>query len=131
MAADGILMELPVFWARNKIGKTSYYYLKRLGRGPKTISIGTKELVSPESESDWRAEMASRPLTGSLRALVKAAEAGPDAQSAAEAPSEHDDDDDNKPSGSQTCPRIERRGRGAGVTGAAPENGEGRPRRAG
>ena len=72
---DGALMELPVFWARNGHGKTTYHYLKRLGRGPKTIIIGSKELVTPEAEAEWRREMAANPVKGSLRKLVLAAEA--------------------------------------------------------
>jgi hypothetical protein len=69
------LIPLPAFWVRNCLSKTQYYYLKRLGRGPRVMSIGTKEVVSPEAESEWRQEMISRPLKGDLRKLVLKAEA--------------------------------------------------------
>jgi hypothetical protein len=70
---DGSL-ELQTFWTRNRFGKTSYYYLKRLGRAPQTISIGTKEMVTPEAEAEWRREMAKNPIRGSLRKAVEAKE---------------------------------------------------------
>jgi hypothetical protein len=49
--SNGELMPLPVFSARNGPSKTSYYYLKPIGRAPEVISIGTKDLVSPEAEA--------------------------------------------------------------------------------
>jgi hypothetical protein len=73
--SNGKLKPLPFFWADNGLTKTQYYYLKRLGRGPKTIPIGTKELVSPEAEDEWRREMSERPVIGCLRKLVLAMEA--------------------------------------------------------
>jgi hypothetical protein len=68
-------MALPVFWARNGLSKTSYYYLKRIGCAPETISIGSKDLVAPEAEAAWRKAMAENPVKGSLRKLALAAEA--------------------------------------------------------
>jgi hypothetical protein len=73
--SNGKLKELPLFWADNGLSKTQYYYLKRLGRAPKTIPIGTKELIAPEAEDEWRREMAARPVIGSLRKLALAAAA--------------------------------------------------------
>ena len=77
--SDDALIPLPDFWRRNCLSKTQYYYLKRLGRGPRVIHIGTKEAVAPEAEAEWRREMAERPLKGDLREMVKAAEAKRDA----------------------------------------------------
>jgi hypothetical protein len=37
--------------------------------------LGTKELVSPEAESEWREDMQARPVVGSLRKLAEAAAA--------------------------------------------------------
>jgi hypothetical protein len=81
--SNGELMPLPVFWARNGLSKVQYYYLRRVGRGPATISIGSKELVAPESEVAWRQAMASNPLRGALKKLVEAAEAARAESSAA------------------------------------------------
>ncbi len=72
---DGHLMALPTFWARNALSKTQYYYLRRLRRGPATISIGGKEVVSPAAEEAWRAETAANPVMGPLRKLVEEKEA--------------------------------------------------------
>ena len=73
--SDGKLNPLPTFWERNSVSKTSYYYLRRLGRAPREIHVGSKVLISPEAEAEWRKAMAENPITGSLRKLVLAAEA--------------------------------------------------------
>ena len=73
--ANGKLKELPLFWADNCLSKTQYYYLKKLGRAPKTISLGTKDVVSEEAEASWRQEMAENPVRGSLRKLALAVDA--------------------------------------------------------
>jgi hypothetical protein len=73
--STGKLKELAQFWADNGLSKTQYYYLQRLGRAPKTIPIGTKKLVAPEAEDEWRREMAARPVVGNLRKLALAVEA--------------------------------------------------------
>jgi hypothetical protein len=71
--SNGELMALPVFWARNGLSKTAYYYLKRLGRGPEVISLGTKDMVAPEAETAWRRTMAADPVKGNLRKLALSA----------------------------------------------------------
>ena len=73
--SDGALMTLPVFWARNGLTKTQFYYLRRIGRAPDVISIGTKDLISPDAEAAWRKEMTSNPLKGSLRKHAEKSEA--------------------------------------------------------
>ena len=74
MASDP-LMPLAVFWTRNGLCKTSYYYLKRIGRAPEVISLGTKDMVAPEAEFAWRKAMAEDPIKGSLRKLALGVEA--------------------------------------------------------
>jgi hypothetical protein len=73
--SDGALMTLPIFWARNGLTKTQFYYLKRIGRAPQIISVGTKDLIAPEAEAAWRQEMAKNPIKGSLRKLAEKNEA--------------------------------------------------------
>jgi hypothetical protein len=73
--SDGVLMTLPVFWARNGLTKTQHYYLRRIGRAPEVISIGSKDMVSPEAEAAWRKDMAVQPVKGSLRKLAMKLEA--------------------------------------------------------
>jgi hypothetical protein len=73
--SNGKLKTLPEFWADNGLSKTQWHYLKKIGRTPKTIPLGTKEMVDPADELAWRRDMAERPVTGSLRKLAMAAEA--------------------------------------------------------
>lgn len=72
---NGKLKTLPEFWNDNGLSKTQWHYLKKIGRTPKTIPLGTKEMVAPEAEADWRQEMSARPVVGNLRKLALAAEA--------------------------------------------------------
>lgn len=68
---DGKLMTIPVFCDRNAISKSAYHYLKRLGRSPKEIYIGTKVVISPDAEDEWRREMQANPIKrGQLRKQV-------------------------------------------------------------
>jgi len=76
---DGALMTLPVFWARNGLCKTQFYHLCRL----RLTYIGSKGMVSPEAEAEWRREMEANPIKGSLRKLVMATEAARAESSAA------------------------------------------------
>jgi hypothetical protein len=69
------LKPLPEFWADNGLTRTQWHYLKKIRRAPKTIALGTKELVSPEAETEWREDMQARPVVGSLRKLAEAAAA--------------------------------------------------------
>jgi hypothetical protein len=70
---NGRLKPLPEFWADNGLTRTQWHYLKKIRRAPTTIPLGTKEMVSPEAEVEWRREMAIRPVIGSLRKLALAA----------------------------------------------------------
>lgn len=73
--SNGRLKPLPEFWADNGLSKTQWHYLKKIGRTPQTIPLGTKEMIAPEAEAEWRRQMAERPVVGSLRKLALAAEA--------------------------------------------------------
>jgi hypothetical protein len=73
--SNGKLKALPEFWADNGLSKTQWHYLKKIRRTPKTIPLGTKEMIAPEAEAEWCQDMAERPVVGSLRKLAMAAEA--------------------------------------------------------
>ena len=73
--SDGALITLPIFWARNGLSKTQFFYLERIGRGPQVIVIGTKKMIAPEAEAAWRKLMAENPIRGSLRKRALEAEA--------------------------------------------------------
>jgi hypothetical protein len=70
MNYDGDLMSIQAFLDRNRLGRTSLYYLELMGRGPEVIHLGGKKLVSPEAEAAWRKAMAETPVKGSLRAIA-------------------------------------------------------------
>jgi hypothetical protein len=73
--SNGKLKPLPEFWADNGLSRTQWHYLKKIGRAPKTIPLGTKEMASPEAEVEWRQDMERRPVVGNLRKLALAAAA--------------------------------------------------------
>jgi hypothetical protein len=42
------------FCKRNRFSPTTYYELRKLGRGPREMRVLSKVLISPEAERDWR-----------------------------------------------------------------------------
>ena len=75
MNYDGDLMSVGAFLDRNRLGRTSLYYLEMMGRGPAVIHLGGRKLISPQAEAAWRRAMAETPIKGSLRALALEARA--------------------------------------------------------
>jgi hypothetical protein len=71
--STGALKDWAGFCADNGLSRTQAYYLQVIGRGPRTVRVGDKMLVSPEAERDWRREMEDRPIIGSLRKLAEQA----------------------------------------------------------
>jgi hypothetical protein len=71
----GKLKPLTLFWAQNNISRTQGFYLSAIGRGPKTIAIGSKEMVTSEAEDEWLKAMAEAPIRGSLKKHYLAAKA--------------------------------------------------------
>jgi len=71
----GALKDWAGFCADNGLSRTQAYYLQVIGRGPRTVKIGDKMMVSPDAERDWRREMEDRPIVGSLRKLAEQARA--------------------------------------------------------
>ena len=45
------------FCINNGIKPTTYFALKKEGRGPREMRVGGKVMISPEAEIDWRREM--------------------------------------------------------------------------
>jgi hypothetical protein len=50
--SNGKLKPIPQFCDDNGVSRTQWFYLKRLKRAPKTIQIGSNEMVSPEAEAE-------------------------------------------------------------------------------
>lgn len=45
------------FCARNGISRSMFYKLLNTGRGPQTMKVGTKTLISVEASAAWRRRM--------------------------------------------------------------------------
>jgi predicted DNA-binding transcriptional regulator AlpA len=45
------------FCHRHGICRATYYNLKKKGRGPKTMRIGSHERISDEAAAEWRREL--------------------------------------------------------------------------
>jgi len=44
------------FCEANNISVSTYYALKRAGKGPREMKVNKRILISPEAEADWRRE---------------------------------------------------------------------------
>ena len=60
------------FCDNNGFGKSSYYYLKIIGRAPKTTRVGRREVIFPQDEAAWRQSIQDDPLPASLRRAAEA-----------------------------------------------------------
>jgi hypothetical protein len=45
---------IPEFCLRHDISRGTYYNLKKAGKGPRTMHVNGRELISIEAEADWR-----------------------------------------------------------------------------
>ncbi|MET3411654.1 hypothetical protein [Methylobacterium sp. 1030] len=63
---------VPEFCARNKIGESSYFYLKAIGRAPKSTRVGRRVIIFPQDEAAWRQSIQDNPLPASLRRAAEA-----------------------------------------------------------
>jgi hypothetical protein len=50
----GDVHTIPSFCTSNAISESTYYKLKRQGRGPREIEIDGRVLITEEAERDWR-----------------------------------------------------------------------------
>jgi 3-methyladenine DNA glycosylase Mpg len=66
-------MSVPEFCDRNKIGESSYFYLRAIGRAPKSTRIGRRIIIFPQDEAAWRLSIQENPLPSSLRRAAEAA----------------------------------------------------------
>ena len=44
------------FCASERISRAMYYKLKRDGKGPREMAVGSHKRISPEARADWRRE---------------------------------------------------------------------------
>jgi hypothetical protein len=52
----GMVHNIPSFCKNNDISQTTYFSLKRKGRGPREIELDGRIIITPEAEADWRRE---------------------------------------------------------------------------
>jgi hypothetical protein len=45
------------FCVRNRISRGMFYKLKKNGKAPRLMSIGTRQVIAPEAENEWRRSM--------------------------------------------------------------------------
>jgi hypothetical protein len=51
------------FCKAHRISVSYYYELKKLGRAPREIMLGTRRIISAEAAAAWRAENTVEPTT--------------------------------------------------------------------
>jgi hypothetical protein len=44
------------FCERNNMCKAHFYNLLKAGFGPRTMKVGSRRMITPEAEADWRRE---------------------------------------------------------------------------
>jgi hypothetical protein len=47
---------IPSFCESEAISQSTYFKLKRQGRGPREIELDGRIIISPQAKADWRAE---------------------------------------------------------------------------
>jgi hypothetical protein len=47
------------FCQRERISRGTYYNLRRVGKGPREMLVGSVKRISPEARVDWRRERES------------------------------------------------------------------------
>jgi hypothetical protein len=45
------------FCADNHICRATFYNLRKAGRGPRIMKVGTRTLITTEASADWRLQM--------------------------------------------------------------------------
>lgn len=56
MSCEKEALSIPEFCHRNDISKSTFYKLKKQGRGPRIMRLGRAHRITPAAEQDWRAE---------------------------------------------------------------------------
>jgi predicted DNA-binding transcriptional regulator AlpA len=54
--ASSQALSISQFCVRNNISRSFFYKLKNSQKAPRTMSVGGRQIISPEAERDWRLE---------------------------------------------------------------------------
>ena len=49
-----LALSIPEFCEAHRISETFYYKLKKQGKGPREMKVGTRTLITFESAAEWR-----------------------------------------------------------------------------
>jgi hypothetical protein len=52
------------FCASEKISRSMFYKMLKMGAGPRVMQVGTHKRISPEARADWRRQCEARPQPG-------------------------------------------------------------------
>jgi hypothetical protein len=66
---------IPSFCESEAISESTYYKLKRLGKGPREMLIEGSVRISPEAKADWRREREAETMAKRKAAITTAAAA--------------------------------------------------------
>lgn len=56
---ESLAFSIEAFCKAHHISRATYYNLAKEGKGPRTMKIGRKPLISTESAAEWRRRMES------------------------------------------------------------------------
>jgi hypothetical protein len=68
----GRVHNIPSFCLNNDICESTYFSLKRQGRGPREIKINGRILITEQAEADWRAAMEAETMAAASRKAAPA-----------------------------------------------------------
>jgi predicted DNA-binding transcriptional regulator AlpA len=54
--ASSQALSISQFCDRNNLSRSFFYKLKKAQKGPRIMSVGGRQIISPEAERDWRLE---------------------------------------------------------------------------
>lgn len=53
----GPAFDVDEFCRRNRISRGTFYNLRKRRKGPRVMKVGSRTIVTPEAEDDWRRDM--------------------------------------------------------------------------
>jgi hypothetical protein len=71
MSTETLASSVDEFCRQHRIGRGTYYNLKKIRRGPVEMRVGGRAIISNESAAAWRQRMAEEPIEKGLRPLAE------------------------------------------------------------
>ena len=63
VASPLVAFTIREFCKAHRISISYYYELKKIGRAPREMALGTRRIISAEAAAAWRAENTAEPTT--------------------------------------------------------------------